>query len=527
MDEQRDIELEEQLEVEQAPPPPSSNTKLIIGIVVVFVLVAAGVGGYFLLKDQAALQEAEKRAAQLLQQTTEPREIGGVVGEELLKKPILIKIDMGEIRDNGARFLLETGETIDLRDFPLEVRGLSGEFLDRQIDKQSLELVHDNLFVPNLVYLKDINHVYVLDKKSDENVFRKDNEPYVLHQLSLDPNSFRVINGNYVADDKQVLYYGKVLKDNLFALVNHAPVTGIDAKTARIDFEENKDRTYVSNHFNLDDIVVDDQWVYYQTKRLALRNRDFHRVYWQIGEYLYPTIHIISDESVACLDRENNWKILQTDLPSFTWLYILKSTFYARDGNGSIYVDCKKFQEFENPVDPKNIVFKGPVNDYVDTPALILTNRGIYNNKGEIILEKDIQDIESFRFYDRGINPDSYLFDRNGFFLLDGNMYWSGLGGNAFGRYFRDSAILVNNGEIDLNSFEVLHFNEAKDKNHVYSKGEILFSPGDPKTITIVWCPFNEQETVAYFKDILHAYTDEGKIIDGVNPDSDFCPSIF
>jgi len=405
-------------------------------------------------------------------------------------------------------------------DTSLNVNDLSGNSLKLQIIK--------NFDIP--VYLKDNNSIYVFDKFSDDNQKNKcgsglgTQSHCTIYKLPLDVSSFRVINYYFIADKNQVLYWNwwEGARDEFI------PVNGIDAKTAmtfssKPEFKDG-DRSYVYSLGSISHMVVDKKEVYLKTEPLTSYHH-FNFFYWKNEEKEYGSIYgaSVGNDKVICLSQQFSGAtvqkttvighILTADSNSFRVLLIGGGNYYAKDDKGHVFVNCNELPWLDNqPIqnfDIKSLFKKGhPMQ------LLLTSDMAIYDKEGNILIKRVNKNDQLFNFLD----------DSGRYFVVDGKIYWY-----KTENYEKAELKLINNGDVDLDSFKVLisisdnykygppgSFGVAKDKKLVFINDNITILPKDLVSFSVVDCPSKE----IFFKDVYNVYGKDGVIIAGADPNT-------
>src|SRR3989344_2792437 len=487
-------------------------------IAILIVLGAVVIGGvYFLSQKPESRQTLDNLPTQ--NRTGETNQVNEQVDTTVNNQITEPEPDFvsGPVLVEGQPF-----KKVDLRNFNLVVKELSGDVSSVQVDKATLRVV-SSFDIP--AYLRDKNNVYVYDHQNKDNWGVTWNNPntdhYVLYRLPLNARSFRVVSYYFIADDKQVLYWNWWSGNRQ----EYIAVKGINAKAARDGSPKEEGVEYINPAARRGHVVVDDKQVFLGTEPLVT-NQNFHFLNWQTGNKKYETIYGKSGDKIICLSQKSEGQktqvignLLTAHADSFGTLLINEETYYAKDGTGNAFIDCLGLTKIANqPI--QNFEIKTLFKDSRIVQILLLSDGAIYSRKGNVLSERTNK-----------IQPFQYLDEIGNYFTIDGKVFWYSAIQNG-----ATKVNILNNGDIDLASFKVLlskisdpylfqSVGAAKDKYRVYvSENEpkypeyvisnFVFVPKDLSTFSLVDCPSQK----IFFKDIYNVYAKDGSVVSGASP---------
>ena len=335
---------------------------------------------------------------------------------------------------------------IELRDFIKDKNNIY-HFSDGKLEKINLKID-----VNNLEYLDDGNSVFSSYLRDGKNVyFVNDEEGKIKIVKNVDKNTFKVVNGNYGVDSKNVYYLGQKLD-----------FVGLDGLKI---FNEG----YLKDKKNVYEISVNDND---EVKVEPIKNLNIDVATF---EDIFGGLNYKDKNSVYYVDENNGKVSLKTlkgaDPATFEFGVI------SKDKN-SVFVDNQKLEGvsskgFEVLADLFNFV-----KDYKNVYYLDRESDGI-TYKVKVLDTKGI-DIPSFEFF--GYSYNKYFKDKDNIYFLndkDDKMEFEKLDGanlktfEIIDDYFaRDDKNVYIFGYkldgIDPKTFEALNYEMIKDKNGVY-----------------------------------------------------------
>ena len=335
---------------------------------------------------------------------------------------------------------------IELRDFIKDKNNIY-HFSDGKLEKINLKID-----VNNLEYLDDGNSVFSSYLRDGKNVyFVNDEDGKIKIVKNVDKNTFKVVNGNYGVDSKNVYYLGEKLA-----------FVGLDGLKI---FNEG----YLKDKKNVYEISVNDND---EVKVKPIKNLNIDVATF---EDIFGGLNYKDKNSVYYVDENNGKVSLKTlkgaDPATFEFGVI------SKDKN-SVFVDNQKLEGvsskgFEVLADLFNFV-----KDYKNVYYLDRESDGI-TYKVKVLDTKGI-DIPSFEFF--GYSYNKYFKDKDNIYFLndkDDKMEFEKLDGanpktfeivdDYFARDDKNVYILGYKVDgIDPKTFEALNYEMIKDKNGVY-----------------------------------------------------------
>ncbi|QUB94857.1 DKNYY domain-containing protein [Leptotrichia sp. oral taxon 218] len=335
---------------------------------------------------------------------------------------------------------------IELRDFIKDKNNIY-HFSDGKLEKINLKID-----VNNLEYLDDGNSVFSSYLRDGKNVyFVNDEDGKIKIVKNVDKNTFKVVNGNYGVDSKNVYYLGEKLD-----------FIGLDGLKI---FNEG----YLKDKKNVYEISVNDND---KVKVKPIKNLNIDVATF---EDIFGGLNYKDKNSVYYVDENNgevSLKILKGADPATFEFGVI-----SKDKN-SVFVDNQKLEGvsskgFEVLADLFNFV-----KDYKNVYYLDRESDGI-TYKVKVLDTKGI-DIPSFEFF--GYSYNKYFKDKDNIYFLndkDDKMEFEKLDGanpktfeivdDYFARDDKNVYILGYKVDgIDPKTFEALNYEMIKDKNGVY-----------------------------------------------------------
>lgn len=335
---------------------------------------------------------------------------------------------------------------IELRDFIKDKNNIY-YFSDGKLEKINLKID-----VNNLEYLDDGNSVFSSYLRDGKNVyFVNDEDGKIKIVKNVDKNTFKVVNGNYGVDSKNVYYLGEKLD-----------FIGLDGLKI---FNEG----YLKDKKNVYEISVNDND---KVKVKPIKNLNIDVATF---EDIFGGLNYKDKNSVYYVDENNgevSLKILKGADPATFEFGVI-----SKDKN-SVFVDNQKLEGvsskgFEVLADLFNFV-----KDYKNVYYLDRESDGI-TYKVKVLDTKGI-DIPSFEFF--GYSYNKYFKDKDNIYFLndkDDKMEFEKLDGanpktfeivdDYFARDDKNVYILGYKVDgIDPKTFEALNYEMIKDKNGVY-----------------------------------------------------------
>ena len=335
---------------------------------------------------------------------------------------------------------------IELRDFIKDKNNIY-HFSDGKLEKINLKID-----VNNLEYLDDGNSVFSSYLRDGKNVyFVNDEDGKIKIVKNVDKNTFKVVNGNYGVDSKNVYYLGQKLD-----------FVGLDGlKIFNEGYLKDKKNVYKISVNDNDKVKVE------PIKNLNIDVASF--------EDIFGGLNYKDKNSVYYVDENNgkvSLKILKgADPATFEFGIISKDKNSVFIGNQKLKgVSSKGFEVLNDSLDF--------VKDYKNVYYLDRESDGI-TYKVEVLDTKEV-DIPSFKFL--GDSYNKYYRDKNNIYFLndrDDKMKLEKLAGANLktfeimdGNFARDDKNLYifeyKVDGIDPKTFETLNYEMIKDKNGVY-----------------------------------------------------------
>ena len=335
---------------------------------------------------------------------------------------------------------------IELRDFIKDKNNIY-HFSDGKLEKINLKID-----VNNLEYLDDGNSVFSSYLRDGKNVyFVNDEDGKIKIVKNVDKNTFKVVNGNYGVDSKNVYYLGEKLD-----------FVGLDGLKI---FNEG----YLKDKKNVYEISVNDND---KVKVKPIKNLNIDVATF---EDIFGGLNYKDKNAVYYVDENNgkvSLKILKgADPATFEFGIISKDKNSVFIGNQKLKgVSSKGFEildnEFNFVKDYKNVYYLDRESDGITYKVKVLDTKGV--------------DIPSFEFLGDFYNK--YYKDKNNIYFLndrDDKMKLEKLNyadPKTFeiinGNFARDDKNLYIFGYkldgIDPKTFETLNYEMIKDKNGVY-----------------------------------------------------------
>ena len=335
---------------------------------------------------------------------------------------------------------------IELRDFIKDKNNIY-HFSDGKLEKINLKID-----VNNLEYLDDGNSVFSSYLRDGKNVyFVNDEDGKIKIVKNVDKNTFKVVNGNYGVDSKNVYCFGEKLD-----------FVGLDGLKI---FNE----IYLKDKKNVYEISVNDND---KVKVEPIKNLNIDVASF---EDIFGGLNYKDKNAVYYVDENNgkvSLKILKgADPATFEFGIISKDKNSVFIGNQKLEgVSSKGFEVLNDSLDfvkdYKNVYFLDRESDGITYKVEVLDTKGV--------------DIPSFEFL--GDSYNKYYRDKNNIYFLndrDEKMKLEKLAGanpKTFeimdGNFARDDKNLYifeyKVDGIDSKTFETLNYEMIKDKNGVY-----------------------------------------------------------
>ena len=344
---------------------------------------------------------------------------------------------------------------IELRDFIKDKNNIY-YFSDGKLEKVNLKID-----VNNLEYLDDGNSVFSSYLRDGKNVyFVNDEEGKIKIVKNVDKNTFKVVNGNYGVDSKNVYYLGEKLD-----------FVGLDGlKIFNEDYLKDKKNVYEISVNDNDKVTVK------LIKNLNIDVATFEDIFGGLNYKDKNAVYYAEDN-----DGDISLKILQgADPATFEFGIISKDKNSIFIGNQKLEgVSSKGFEILDDMFnfvkDYKNVYYLDRESDGITYKVKVLDTKGI--------------DIPSFEFFGDFYNKyfkdkDNIYFlkDKDNIYFLNGKddkMEFEKLAGanpktfEIIDDYFaRDDKNLYIFGYkldgIDPKTFETLNYEMIKDKNGLY-----------------------------------------------------------
>ena len=335
---------------------------------------------------------------------------------------------------------------IELRDFIKDKNNIY-YFSDGKLEKINLKID-----VNNLEYLDDGNSVFSSYLRDGKNVyFVNDEEGKIKIVKNVDKNTFKVVNGNYGVDSKNVYYLGEKLN-----------FVGLDGLKI---FNE----SYLKDKKNVYEISVNDND---EVKVEPIKNLNIDVASF---EDIFGGLNYKDKNSVYYVDENNgkvSLKILKgADPATFEFGIISKDKNSVFIGNQKLEgVSSKGFEVLDDTFnfvkDYKNVYYLDRESDGITYKVKVLDTKGIdipslellgdsynkyYRDKNNIYFLNDKDDKMEFEKL-AGANPKTFEIVDDYFARDDKNVY-----------FFNKKVIGV-----DAKTFEKVGYDIVKDKNGVY-----------------------------------------------------------
>ena len=335
---------------------------------------------------------------------------------------------------------------IELRDFIKDKNNIY-YFSDGKLEKVNLKID-----VNNLEYLDDGNSVFSSYLRDGKNVyFVNDEEGKIKIVKNVDKNTFKVVNGNYGVDSKNVYYLGEKLD-----------FVGLDGlKIFNEDYLKDKKNVYKISVNDKDKVTVK------PIKNLNIDVATFEDIFGGLNYKDKNAVYYAEDN-----DGDISLKILQgADPATFEFGIISKDKNSIFIGNQKLEgVSSKGFEILDDMFnfvkDYKNVYYLDRESDGITYKVKVLDTKGIditsleflgdsynkyYRDKNNIYFLNDKDDKMEFEKL-AGANPKTFEIVDDYFARDDKNVY-----------FFNKKVIGV-----DAKTFEKVGYDIVKDKNGVY-----------------------------------------------------------
>jgi len=337
---------------------------------------------------------------------------------------------------------------IELRDFIKDKNNIY-YFSDGKLEKINLKID-----VNNLEYLDDGNSVFSSYLRDGKNVyFVNDEEGKIKIVKNVDKNTFKVVNGNYGVDSKNVYYFGEKLD-----------FVGLDGlKIFNEDYLKDKKNVYEISVNDNDKVTVK------PIKNLNIDVETFEDIFGGLNYKDKNAVYYAEDN-----DGDISLKILQgADPATFEFGIISKDKNSIFIGNQKLEgVSSKGFEILDDMFnfvkDYKNVYYldRGITYDEITYKVKVLDTKGV--------------DIPSLEFF--GDSYNKYFKDKDNIYFLndkDNKMEFEKLAGanpktfeivdDYFARddknvYFFNKKVIG----VDAKTFEKVGYDIVKDKNGAY-----------------------------------------------------------
>lgn len=425
---------------------------------------------------------------------------------------------------------------IKLRDFIKDKNNIY-HFSDGKLEKINLKID-----VNNLEYLDDGNSVFSSYLRDGKNVyFVNDEEGKIKIVKNVDKNTFKVVNGNYGVDSKNVYYLGEKLD-----------FVGLDGLKI---FNEG----YLKDKKNVYEISVNDND---EVKVKPIKNLNIDVATF---EDIFGGLNYKDKNSVYYVDENNgeiSLKILKgADPATFEFGVISKDKNSVFIGNQKLKgVSSKGFEVLNDSLDfvkdYKNVYYLDRESDGITYKVEVLDTKGVdipsfeflgnsynkyYRDKNNIYFLNDRDDKMKFEKL-AGANPKTFEIVDDYFARDDKNVYFFnkkviGVDAKTFEEVGYDIIkdknglhILIDSNEteikvkslkadgIDLKTLKKLDNGYFKDKNNIYyglSGNLYKIKNADLQTFEVLTSPYSS--SVYFAKDKNNVYYN-GKKLDGIVP---------
>ena len=425
---------------------------------------------------------------------------------------------------------------IELRDFIKDKNNIY-YFSDGKLEKVNLKID-----VNNLEYLDDGNSVFSSYLRDGKNVyFVNDEEGKIKIVKNVDKNTFKVVNGNYGVDSKNVYYLGEKLD-----------FVGLDGlKIFNEDYLKDKKNVYEISVNDNDKVTVK------PIKNLNIDVATFEDIFGGLNYKDKNAVYYAEDN-----DGDVSLKILQgADPATFEFGIISKDKNSIFIGNQKLKgVNSKGFEildnEFNFVKDYKNVYYLDRESDGITYKVEVLDTKGIdipsleflgdsynkyYRDKNNIYFLNDKDDKMEFEKL-VGANPKTFEIIDDYFARDEKNVYFFnkkviGVDAKTFEEVGYDIIkdknglhILIDSNEteiktknlkadgIDLRTLKKLDNGYFKDKNNIYyglSGNLYKIKNADLQTFEVLTSPYSS--SVYFAKDKNNVYY-SGKKLDGIVP---------
>ena len=425
---------------------------------------------------------------------------------------------------------------IKLRDFIKDKNNIY-HFSDGKLEKINLKID-----VNNLEYLNDGNSVFSSYLRDGKNIyFVNDEEGKIKIVKNVDKNTFKVVNGNYGVDSKNVYYLGEKLD-----------FVGLDGlKIFNEGYLKDKKNVYEISVNDNDEVTVK------PIKNLNIDVTSFEDIFGGLNYKDKNAVYYAEDN-----DGDISLKILQgADPATFEFGIISKDKNSVFIGNQKLEgVSSKGFEILDDTFnfvkDYKNVYYLDRENDGITYKVKVLDTKGIdipsleflgdsyskyYRDKNNIYFLNDKDDKMEFEKL-VGANPKTFEIVDDYFARDDKNVYFFnkkviGVDAKTFEEVGYDIIkdknglhILIDSNEteikvkslkadgIDLKTLKKLDNGYFKDKNNIYyglSGNLYKIKNADLQTFEVLTSPYSS--SVYFAKDKNNVYYN-GKKLDGIVP---------
>ena len=425
---------------------------------------------------------------------------------------------------------------IKLRDFIKDKNNIY-HFSDGKLEKINLKID-----VNNLEYLDDGNSVFSSYLRDGKNIyFVNDEEGKIKIVKNVDKNTFKVVNGNYGVDSKNVYYLGEKLD-----------FVGLDGlKIFNEGYLKDKKNVYEISVNDNDEVKVK------PIKNLNIDVASFEDIFGGLNYKDKNAVYYAEDN-----DGDISLKILQgADPATFEFGIISKDKNSVFIGNQKLEgVSSKGFEILDDTFnfvkDYKNVYYLDRENDGITYKVKVLDTKGIdipsleflgdsyskyYRDKNNIYFLNDKDDKMEFEKL-VGANPKTFEIVDDYFARDDKNVYFFnkkviGVDAKTFEEVGYDIIkdknglhILIDSNEteikvkslkadgIDLKTLKKLDNGYFKDKNNIYyglSGNLYKIKNADLQTFEVLTSPYSS--SVYFAKDKNNVYYN-GKKLDGIVP---------